>query len=120
MEEVHAEARQLRDQGELEEAAATLRSHLARTPGDVDARLPERYPAVRALLFFAVASDATVTYQPLDWTFLDSPAVIRAVAEEIARWGEPPSRATPGELPSGPGAPLIRAPTAPEARPPAG
>lgn len=53
------------------------------------ADLPERYPGVRAVLFFEVASDATVTYQALDWTVADDPPARRAVAEAIAGWPRP-------------------------------
>lgn len=42
-----------------------------------------RFPAVKALLFFHVESDATVTRQALDWTFHRDSAVVRAVREEL-------------------------------------
>lgn len=38
-------------------------------------RLPERYPAVKALLFFEVGGDQTITLQKLDWTIAGDPEV---------------------------------------------
>ncbi len=49
-------------------------------------RLPERYPAVRALIFFEVGSDQTVTYQKVDWTVGTDSTVAGAVAQAIERW----------------------------------
>lgn len=51
--------------------------------------LPDRYPAVKALLFFEVSNDATVTYQELDWSIAPDSTLVRAVAEEIAEWEAP-------------------------------
>lgn len=48
--------------------------------------LPHRYPLVRGVLFFAVERDATVTYQALDWTFMNDPDVVAALREAIAGW----------------------------------
>ncbi|MDX1623128.1 MAG: glycosyl hydrolase [Gemmatimonadota bacterium] len=48
--------------------------------------LPERYPAVRSLLFFEVSSDATVTYQELDWSIAGDSTAARTVAGGIAEW----------------------------------
>jgi len=48
--------------------------------------LPLRYPAVRSILFFEVADDATVTPKTLDWTVAGDPAVIRAVTGAISAW----------------------------------
>jgi hypothetical protein len=48
--------------------------------------LPSRYPSVRALLFFHVEHDATVTYQALDWSFERDTAAVAAVREAIAGW----------------------------------
>ena len=45
--------------------------------------LPQRYPAVRALLFFQVRGDQTVTYQKVDWSFADDSAVVAAVRESL-------------------------------------
>lgn len=49
-------------------------------------RLPQRYPAVKALLFFHASSDATVTQQVLDWTLPNDTTSCSVVAQEIARW----------------------------------
>ncbi|WP_433937401.1 glycoside hydrolase family 26 protein [Sorangium cellulosum] len=43
-----------------------------------------RHPAVKALVFFHVASDATVTHEPLSWAFADDPAVAGAVRRALA------------------------------------
>lgn len=48
--------------------------------------LPERHPAVRALVFFNVPSDQTVTLQQLDWSVNGDSATIRAIREAIAPW----------------------------------
>jgi hypothetical protein len=45
--------------------------------------LPTAYPAVRALLFFNAVSDQTVTYQKVDWSFLDDHAVTETIATAI-------------------------------------
>jgi len=44
----------------------------------------ERYPQVRALLFFHVDDDTTVTRQAIDWSFLDDSETLAAVREGIA------------------------------------
>lgn len=48
--------------------------------------LPTRYPRVRSVMFFNVPSDATVTYQALDWTFTQDSAVTAVVRRSIAAW----------------------------------
>jgi beta-mannanase len=48
--------------------------------------LPTRLPAVRAVLFFHVKGDATVTYQSLDWTFADDTVRLAAVREALDGW----------------------------------
>jgi hypothetical protein len=48
--------------------------------------LPERYPAVRAVLFFETKNDQTVTYQKVDWTISNDSAVARGVADAIRAW----------------------------------
>jgi hypothetical protein len=45
--------------------------------------LPQRYPAVRAVVFFQVRGDQTVTYQKVDWTFADDTAVVAAVRRSL-------------------------------------
>ncbi|HUP18338.1 MAG TPA: glycosyl hydrolase [Gemmatimonadota bacterium] len=51
--------------------------------------LPRLYPAVRGVLFFEVASDATVTPKALDWTIADDPEVVGAVRRAIRGWPGP-------------------------------
>jgi hypothetical protein len=46
-------------------------------------QLRTKYPAVRALLFFNVSGDQTVTYQKVDWTFLGDSGLTRAVAKAM-------------------------------------
>ncbi|HUF69600.1 MAG TPA: glycosyl hydrolase [Longimicrobiales bacterium] len=48
--------------------------------------LPDRMPAVRALLFFHAAGDATVTYQSLDWTITGDTALVEVVRDALAQW----------------------------------
>jgi hypothetical protein len=55
------------------------------------ADLPTLYPAVRSILFFHVAQDATVTYQTLDWSFVDDPDVVLAVRRALATWPAVPA-----------------------------
>jgi hypothetical protein len=45
--------------------------------------LPNRYPAVKAVLFFQVRDDQTVTYQKVDWTFVDDSLVAVAVRSSL-------------------------------------
>lgn len=47
------------------------------------ADLPKRYPAVKAVLFFQVRDDQTVTYQKVDWTFVDDSLVAAAVRSSL-------------------------------------
>ena len=46
--------------------------------------LRTRYPAVRALLFFEVSSDQTVTYQVLEWAIAPDSATLAIVRGELA------------------------------------
>jgi hypothetical protein len=48
--------------------------------------LPQRYPAVKALVFFHAKDDQTVTYQKLDWSTETDPALKRVIASAIKRW----------------------------------
>ncbi|HEY5546424.1 MAG TPA: glycosyl hydrolase [Gemmatimonadaceae bacterium] len=48
--------------------------------------LPSRYPMVKGLLFFEVARDQTVTYQPIDWTVGRDSSVVQAIREAAQRW----------------------------------
>jgi hypothetical protein len=45
------------------------------------AALPHTYPAVKALLFFEVGRDQTVTYQAIDWRIATDSAVLGAIRE---------------------------------------
>lgn len=45
--------------------------------------LPQKYPAVRAILFFHATNDRTVTYQALDWTIAGDDALIGAIRAAI-------------------------------------
>lgn len=58
----------------------------ARWYADALRDLPLRYPAVHGLVFFHQASDQTVTYQKVDWTFAGDSLVRRAVANAIRSW----------------------------------
>jgi hypothetical protein len=48
--------------------------------------LPSRYPQLRALAFFHVESDRTVTYQALDWSFVNDSASVSAIRQAITGW----------------------------------
>jgi hypothetical protein len=48
--------------------------------------LPEKYPSVKALLFFNAKSDQTVTYQKLNWSIAGDAALARTVAAAIKPW----------------------------------
>jgi hypothetical protein len=48
--------------------------------------LPSKYPAVRALLFFDIANDQTVTYQKVDWSLESDSATTDAVRRAISAW----------------------------------
>lgn len=46
--------------------------------------LPQKYPEVRALLFFHTPADQTVTYQQVDWTVTEDAALVRTIADALA------------------------------------
>jgi len=48
--------------------------------------LPDRYPAIKALLFFHTEADQTVTYQALDWSVASDAAISSTIAAAIAPW----------------------------------
>jgi hypothetical protein len=48
--------------------------------------LPSRYPAVRALLFFNAREDRTLTYQGVDWSIVEEPAIAETIRRAMARW----------------------------------
>lgn len=53
---------------------------------DALTNLPDRYPGVKAVVFFHTQRDQTVTYQVLDWSITGDAALGRAIAETIAPW----------------------------------
>jgi hypothetical protein len=53
---------------------------------DAMASLPDKYPLVRGLLFFEVASDQTVTYQKIDWTVARDSLVVTGIRESAQPW----------------------------------
>ncbi|MEX2182029.1 MAG: glycosyl hydrolase [Gemmatimonadaceae bacterium] len=53
---------------------------------DALATLPVDYPAVRALLFFEVGRDRTVTYQELDWTVRTDSAIAQVIGAAVGPW----------------------------------
>lgn len=53
------------------------------------ASLPDEHPRVRAVLYYASASDATVTGKSVDWSVTGDSAVVRAITEAMAGWGAP-------------------------------
>lgn len=53
---------------------------------DALARLPERHPSVKALLFFHVGSDQTVTYQRVDWRLAGDSVLVAGVRSAVASW----------------------------------
>ena len=48
--------------------------------------LPQRYPAVRALLFFNAREDQTLTYQKADWSIAGDAVVAETIAAAIRPW----------------------------------
>jgi hypothetical protein len=48
--------------------------------------LPTRLPLVKALLFFHVAADQTITYQALDWSFASDTATAIAIRKAVDGW----------------------------------
>jgi hypothetical protein len=53
--------------------------------------LPTRLPNVRALLFFHVQGDATITYQALDWTFTGDSLLTSVIRRALSPWTPPRS-----------------------------
>ena len=48
--------------------------------------LPRRHPAVKALLFFNVPADRTITYQAVDWSLPGDSVSLAAVRGALAGW----------------------------------
>jgi hypothetical protein len=53
---------------------------------DALTNLPDKYPDVKAVVFFHTQADQTVTYQVLDWSITGDATLARAIAEAIAPW----------------------------------
>jgi hypothetical protein len=53
---------------------------------DALADLPQKYPAVKALLFFNAREDQTLTYQKADWSIAGDPALAEAIVTAIEPW----------------------------------
>jgi len=47
---------------------------------------PTKYPAVKSLVFFHCASDATTTYQTLNWYFKNDPEILKVVKNTTSSW----------------------------------
>jgi beta-mannanase len=56
---------------------------------DALTNLPQKYPAVRAILFFHATNDRTVTYQALDWRVAGDGALTRTIHDAIQTWPQP-------------------------------
>jgi hypothetical protein len=54
--------------------------------------LPEKYPAIKSVLFFETGADQTVTYQKVDWRLTTDSISATAVTEAIGRWAPPGTR----------------------------
>jgi hypothetical protein len=65
---------------------------------DAFATLRRDYPAVRAVLFFEVGRDQTVTYQPLDWRVVPDSAALMAIRQGVVGWA-PGTVESPGSRP---------------------
>lgn len=58
----------------------------ARWYRDALAGLPARHPAVKAILFFEVDDDQTVTYQKVDWSVRGDPELLGAITGALEPW----------------------------------
>ncbi len=48
--------------------------------------IPQKYPAVKAILFFHFNEDNTLTYQMLDWYFKEDSSIIAGIVDCMAMW----------------------------------
>jgi hypothetical protein len=48
--------------------------------------LPQKYPAVKSVVFFHTNSDNTTTYKALDWSFKNDEGTKRAITESFRSW----------------------------------
>lgn len=53
-------------------------------------RLPQRLPEVKAVVFFHSRSDASITYQALNWAFERDERVIAAIQRALSTWIDEP------------------------------
>lgn len=51
---------------------------------------PDKYPAVKSLVFFHDSSDATTTYQALNWYIKNDPTVVKELIAAINNWSDIP------------------------------
>ena len=57
--------------------------------------LPEKYPAIKSLIFFHYSEDKTVTNKVVSWKIINDPKTLLAIREQIQNW--PDSLKTPSE-----------------------
>ena len=50
--------------------------------------LPQKYPAVKALVFYHATKDNTSTYKSLDWSFEDDSLTRTAIKQSIRNWAK--------------------------------
>jgi hypothetical protein len=48
--------------------------------------LPQKFPAVKAVIYFHTASDNTTTYKTLDWSFKNDEKVLATIRESYKTW----------------------------------
>lgn len=48
--------------------------------------LPQKFPAVKAVIYFHTASDNTTTYKTLDWSFRNDDKVLAAIRRSYKTW----------------------------------
>ncbi len=48
--------------------------------------MPQRYPLVKAIVFFHFSKDNTTTQQTLNWYFKDDHAITNTIIKEIGKW----------------------------------
>jgi beta-mannanase len=57
--------------------------------GDALSGLPEKYPLVKAIVFFHYSYDKTTTQQPLNWYIKDDTASVRSIIRGFRSWPDP-------------------------------
>ena len=53
--------------------------------------LPQKYPLVKAILYYHSSNDNTTTYKSLDWTIVRDAASLKAIMSTTAKWKLPPA-----------------------------